>query len=192
MPYTRLRFDPAAENHIIEVGKLITANNTYGTFYDQLDPRAGLGCHDYHVTLVAGLWMYSDTEVAVALDSVAPDLRGMDFTVTIQSWKMSSKGSLQLIVNVKNIEELQQRIHALLPRGRLFKPPYHITMGTFIGSKQQRRAFYNSLPTKPLLGLQFQGITVEYENDADRPNPCATPLVTQTPPMVPKPVCGVQ
>ena len=136
--------------------------------------------------------MYSDVEVAVALDSVAQDLHEMEFTVTIQRWKISSRGSLQLIVNVENIEELQQRIHALLPRGRPFKPPYHITMGTFIGSKQERQAFYNSLPTTPILGLHFQSIAIEYENDTDRPNPCATPLVTQTSPIVPTPGCGVQ
>lgn len=72
---------------------------------------------------------------------------------------------------LENIEKLQQRIQALLPRGRPFKPPYHITMGTFIGCKQQRQAFYNSMPTKPILGLHFQSIAIEYENYTDHPTP---------------------
>ena len=182
MPYTRLRFEPAAEDRIIEVGRVIKANNTHGAFYDQLDPRAGLGCHDYHVTLVASLHMYSDAEVAAALESVAPGACGMEFTVTIRRWEMSGRGSLKLVVDVENIEELQRRIHGLLPRGKPFRAPYHITMGTFQGSAQQRRAFYDSLQATPLLGLRFRGIAMEYENDADRPNPRATSLVTPLPP----------
>ena len=187
MPYSRLRFDPAAEGRIINLGRHLKAHTMDGAFYDQLDPRANLGCHDYHVTLVARLHMYSDIHVATALEAVAQEFRGRQFTVKIQRWEMrGSSGSLRLVVDVEgSIGELKQRIHRLLPQGNLFRPPCHITMGNFEGTAQQRQAFISKLnaTTDPtLFGWQFQGVAIEFENDDARPNPPSVSLLAQFPP----------
>ena len=138
MPYTRLRFDPSAERRIIALSRHLKVHTSEGAFFDQLDERAGLGCHDYHLTLVARLHMYSDIQVSAALETVAPDFRGRQFTVTVRRWEMRGKGSLKLVVAVEGIEMLQRRIHELLPEGNLFRPPHHITMGKLLPKSHLR------------------------------------------------------
>ena len=59
MPYVRLVLDDASRADIAGLARLMqdaaTASFGEGSFLSQLDERAGLGCHPFHITLAGGL-----------------------------------------------------------------------------------------------------------------------------------------
>lgn len=181
MPYVRLRVNSGAEEGITELGaqvRMLTGSHGQGVFYDQLDPRAELGCHPYHVTLVAGLHMYRDDEVALAMRAAVEALpTALSATPTggVTGFVVGRRGgSVKLMVQLQGVAELKRELHRLLPRGRLYRDPHHITLGNFFGTARERENFRAALLSAQFagaVGLQFQGLELEYENDAVRPNP---------------------
>ena len=93
MPYVRLRFSPAGA---VEQAIAVAAERfqQHSPFLSQLDERAELGCHPFHITLVAGI-RCGDERVQRALEGIArrwPPVSGR-----FERWHATS-ASLQLIV----------------------------------------------------------------------------------------------
>lgn len=175
MPYVRLVLDDVTTASVRDVGERVQAQLTAAggqpVFFHQLDPRAQLGCHPYHITLVAGLGSYTDDEVQAVLTQVAPmfpPVKG-----TILEWGI--RGTLHLVVDCPAAFEIASCLHRLLPRGKLWQPPQHITVGRFAGFPHERAHFLDKVQSHFRVQCSeqfpFQGLAIEYENDTGHSNP---------------------
>ena len=94
MPYIALVLDDSATPPIAAAAERLQAGSA---FLSQLDERAGLGCHPFHVTLIGGLHVYADAELVAALDAGRATLpiRGR-----YVRWRLSGSSSVKLQVEV--------------------------------------------------------------------------------------------
>ena len=108
MPYIALVLDDESKEPIAAAAERLQSGSA---FLSQLDERAGLGCHPFHVTLIGGLHVYSDAEIGAALDAgrVTLPIRGRYLR-----WRLSPGLSCKLQLEVV-LEDLvaRRREHAL-------------------------------------------------------------------------------
>ena len=171
--YIRLRFDGALD-HTLEKKLLELQTEWKGEFFSQLDPRAGLGCHPLHVTVLGGLrdCYPDDDQVQGALDVV---VGRTNWRIKFRplKWEASGAGSIKLVVQSvgESFQRLQAELEARLPRGSVWVARgggFHITCGTFMGTAARRSAFLQQCPQA---NGEMECGTIEYENDKGTPNP---------------------
>ena len=130
MPYVRLRFSPAGVEQAIAAAA--ERFQQHSPFLSQLDERAELGCHPFHITLVAGI-RCGDERVQRVLEEIVR--RWPPASGRFERWHATS-ASLQLIVaDAPELHRLTAELVASLradgiASGTPWRPPYHVTVGS--------------------------------------------------------------
>jgi hypothetical protein len=157
-----------------------------GNFISQLHPNAGLGCHPFHLTVVASLHMYSDEQVQGHLKNLVAARKLLWNTITaVQRWNVTGGGTVQLLVRCDNLELLAHEIHTKLPKGKKWlarKGLFHITVGILDSPSADKKKFLKMMnrtcPPASFMEGDCTCSRIEFENDRDdRANPPAVQLV---------------
>ena len=149
MPYVRLRFSQWFEERLATVCEDVQQTVGHGIFLSQLQPEANLGCHPFHLTVVASLHMYSDAQVQGHLKDLVAARKLFWNTITaVERWNVTGAGSVQLLVRCDNLELLAHEIHIKLPKGKKWsarKGLFHITVGVLNNPSVNKKNFLISV-----------------------------------------------
>lgn len=131
-------------------------------FISQLSPDAGLGCHDFHITLVGRLNKKQEKQIYFAMKNLSHFFR---FCIMASHFKVCGNGTVKLIIrDNKAIQRIISQIMTYIPNGNAYFHGTHITLGVYRGKNYKE--FENVLNDLYDFKIPIQIKGVELDEDA--------------------------
>jgi len=127
--YIRLSFTEYTKNILENITS--NASEKDPLFISQLMPEAGLGCHDFHITLVGRLNKKQEKQLYFAMKNLCHFFR---FCIMASHFKVCCNGTVKLIIRDNNaIQKIIRQIMVYIPNGNAYFHGTHITLGVYRG-----------------------------------------------------------
>ena len=158
--YVRLAFSEYTNLMIRNLAENIQKN--HNLFHSQLSEKAGLGCHNFHITLVGRLRKQHERSIR----KVFREIRDNMFSIKVMYIQVTRNGCVKLIVQRNHkIIQIINHIMGHIPDGNGYFSNTHITIGTYFGKDVD--VFCQKLNNSyPLDNFIIEATTVELDEDA--------------------------
>ena len=138
--YIRLAFSKNSQQNIEKLIKNIEDNKL---FVSQLNEKAGLGCHNFHITLIGQLTKIHKN----IIKEVFSQINEGTFYVIPLYFSVTRYGYVKLMIKYNvNIIQLVNKIMKYIPEGNGYFTNTHITIGRYFG--QNIKEFQNYINNK--------------------------------------------
>jgi hypothetical protein len=162
--YARFAFSKLSNKILANLAKYI--EKKYNLFYSQKNNKAGLGCHDFHITLVGRLNSKDKNKIENSMRYVEKMIGG-SFDVSVVGFKVTYSGIVMLIVKHKNnvLKNLIFNMGNMIPGSNAYVNNMHITIGMYTG--KDIKLFEKRLNDSIIVDDKLIVDSIELDEDAD-------------------------